>query len=294
MALTDVQGTTIGERGLGSTAYEHDYFSGSQIQVMIGDVLVDTAVHISMQVHQNKTPVYGYANQYYSFLADGEVIVTGQLVVAFKESGYFLYALKRFNEFATAGEWQTPRYHVDKSGILRREPDSETDLSKFETVAKAAQRKRTMRANVEQTLDWETVQRSGTKEEKKQARRNNNRFVKTLGALKDDAFEEWAETFEDAIWYGTDIQHTSLRDKVNSGNIREKTAIEPEDLLSHRRADQYPAVDIWVIYGDTDNHAANHTVQKLLDVSFMGSSKTISVSGEPVYESYPFVARNLV
>ena len=294
MVLTDVQGSTLGERGLGSTAYEHDYFSGSQIQIMVGDVLVDTAVQINMEVHQSKTPVFGYANQYYSFLADGYVIVTGQIVVAFKEAGYFLYALKRFNEFVSAGEWQTPRYFVDDKGILRRDPESGVDLTKFETVAKAAERKRTMRANVEQSLDWAEVSVKGTPSEKAQARRRNNQFVRSLGALKDDAFEEWAEQFEDAIWYGTDIQHSFLRDKVNSGNLREKEAIEPEDLLSHRRVDQYPAVDIWVVYGDTNNHAANHTVQKLLDVSFTGASKTISVSGEPVYEAYPFIARNLV
>lgn len=294
MALTDVKGSLLGERGLGSTAYEHDYFSGSQIQIMVGDVLLDTAVHISYQLHQSKTPVFGYANQYYSYLADGQVIVTGEIVVAFKEAGHLLYALKRFNEFNTAGLWQSPRYYVDSEGILRHQPDSSADISTFQTVAAEARRKRTMRANVEQSLEWEVAATNGTKAERQQARRRNNRFVKSLGALKDDQFEDWAEEFEDAIWYGTDIQHSFLRDKVNSNNIREGTSIEPEDLLSHRRPDQYPEVDVWIVYGDTDNHAANHTVQKLLDLSFTGSSKSISVSGEPVYESYPFIARNLV
>lgn len=294
MSLTDVEGSLLGERGLGSTAYEHDYFSGSQIQVMVGDVLVDTAVHISVQVNQSKTPVFGYANQYYSFLAPGQVIVTGQLVVSFKEAGYFLYALKRFNEFATAGEWQSPRYYTDSQGIFRRRPEDNTDMNTFQTVAAAARRKRTIRANVEQSLAWEVAATNGSVSERKQAKRRNNRFVKSLGALKDDEFEDWAETFEDAVWYGTDIQNSFLRDKVNSKNIKEGFAVEPEDLLSHRRPDQYPDVDLWIIYGDTNNHAANHTVQKILDVSFTGSSKTISVSGEPVYEVYPFIARNLV
>ena len=52
--LYDTNGKTVGEKGLGSTAYEFDYFSGSQIFLMIGDVLIDAAVHINMQVSQNK------------------------------------------------------------------------------------------------------------------------------------------------------------------------------------------------------------------------------------------------
>ena len=293
MVLTDVQGNILGERGLGSTAYEHDFFSGSQIQIMIGDILIDSAVHIDYQIHQSKTPVFGYASQYYSFIADGQVIVTGSIAVAFKEAGYLLYSLKRFNDLKISGEWQSPRYYVE-NGILRRQPSSSADLSTFQTAAAEARRKKTIRANVEQSLDWQNVSLKGTKEERTQARRRNNRFVKSLGALRDDQFEDWAEEFEDAIWYGTDIQHSFLRDKVNSRNLPENKMIETEDLLSHRRPDQYPEVDIWIVSGDTNNHAANHTVQKILDVSITGSSKTINISGEPVYEVYQFIAKNLV
>lgn len=292
MVLIDAKGNTLGERGLGSTAYEHDYFSGSQIFIMAGDVLIDAAVYLNVQVNQNKVPVYGYASQYYSFLADGKVIVNGSLTIAFKESGYLLYALKRFNQLNAASEWTSPRYYVDKEGIFRRDPGDNVDLTKFETVAAAAERRRTIRTNVEQSLELEQAIANGT--DQGTARRQNNRLVKSLAALKDDAFEDWAEVYEDAIWYGTDIQNSFLRDKVNSYNIEPGTYIENEDLLSHRRPDQYPEIDLWIVYGDVNNQATNHTVQKILDVSFLGSSKTIEVSGEPVYETYPFIARNLV
>lgn len=292
MAITDAKGSLLGERGLGSTAYEHDYFSGSQIQVMIGDVLVDSAVHLDFRVSQERVPVYSYANQYYSFLADGKIIVTGQLTVAFKEAGYFLYSLRRFNELYTSGQWTTPRYFIDKEGILRQDPGTNVQLSDFQTAAAKAEKRRTMRANVEQSLEWEAT--SAARGQKNEFRKRNNSFVTSLSALKDDAFEDWAEVFEDAIWYGSDPQNTFLRDRVNSGNLPEDELIEREDLLSHRRPDQYPKVDLWIVYGDTNNQATNHTVQKLLDVNFLGSSKTIEVSGEPVYETYPFIARNLV
>lgn len=297
MTLRDVNGAIVGERGLGSTAYEHDYFASAQISLMIGDVLIDSAVHCSVQVNQNKIPIYGYANQYYKFLGAGQVSVSGSLTVAFKEAGYLLYSLKRFSDLKNAGEWQSPRYYVDPKGIIRRQPDQEiTAETTFETVAQAARRKQTMRANVEQMMEWQASMSNTnlSAKERNTARVKNNKFVKQLGALDDGTFEDWAETFEDALWYGTDIQNRFMADKVNSFNIGDKQSISNEDVLTHRRPDQYPPVDIWIIYGDTNNHSTNHTVQKILKTSFLGSSKIIKVDNEPVYETYPFIAQNLV
>ena len=297
MSLTDTEGSIVGERGLDSTAYEHDFYNGAQISLMIGDVLIDTAVHCSVQLNQNKVPVYSYANPYYSFLGAGQISVTGSLTIAFKESGYLLYALKRFADFKNNGIWQSPRYSVTDSGFTLQRPEEEiTEDTTFKSIAEIGRRKQTMRANVEQMMEWQGIagNKSLNAKERNAARNNNNKFLKQLGALNDNEFEDWAETFEDALWYGSDIQNTFMADKVNSFNIRPKEDIDDETLLSHRRADQYPPVDIWIIYGDTNNHATNHTVQKILKASFLGNSKIIEVNNQPIYETYPFIAQNLV
>jgi hypothetical protein len=161
----------------------------------------------------------------------------------------------------------------------------------FQSIAKEARRKNTMQANVEQMFSWA----GDTPSQPYLSNRSDyNTFVKELDYLTDDKFEDWAETFEDVLWYGSDKQIPTLRDQLNSKNLTPLQVIQKETFLSHRRPDQYPEVDIWIIYGNTSDHTANHTVQKILDVSFTGCQKSISSSGEPIYETYSFVARNLV
>jgi hypothetical protein len=284
MTLRDHRGNLITPALAGATRYEYDWFTGSQITLMLGDVLIDNVVAVDFSCSQMKTPVYGYANQYYSFTAKNKVIVQGNLVVAFKEAGYLLWPIKRFIEQKVSGEWTSPRYGRDSKGNLVKGYDFNATNGKFVTAAKAAEQKRVMRANVEQAVEYSS------------AGQNNaaGAFWKELAALPDDKFEDWAETFEDAIWYGSDPANAMMRDRLFSGNLSGKTFLEDEDILSHRRADQYPPIDIWIVYGDMNRPAANHTVKKLLDVSFTGQSQVIEVSGEPTYEQYTFIARNLV
>jgi len=362
MPLKDSKGGLVGEYDVGNVAYEHDYYSGSQVQVMMGDVLLDAAVGIAFSVQQNKTPVYGYANQYYAFVADGQVFVQGSLTIAFKEAGYLLFPIKRFVELNAGSTWSPVREGPKFDEVIK-------DGMQFESISKIARKRKTLRANVEQVFSWagdaqstisgggggqafgdhtkaikalqaelkeitdwlathaapelgpippgqtqEIIEKNERKEDiekellgYKKTLANDakqkvvpgsgsqyNKFVTKLGTLSDNDFEDWAEMFEDVLWYGSEKQVPTLRDQLNSGNLKPLTLIEKETFLSHRRPDQYPEVDIWIIYGDTSDDTANHTVKRLLDVSFTGCSTVISPSGEPVYENYSFIARNLV
>jgi len=292
MPLSDHSNRSLTNPLAGSIAYEYDHYSGSQISLMFGDVLVDNAIHVQFNVNQNRSPVYGYANNYYAFTAGGKVLVQGSLTIAFKEAGYLFWPIKRFHNRKLDSKflgdtWTSPRYGVTKNGVITRGYDTSKADNTFTTAAKEAERKRIMRANIEQMAKWENQkpQRAGSP---------YNSFVKQLGALSDNRFEDWAEVFEDAIWYGSDPENAELRDMLFSKNILDDQLLDDEAVLSHRRADQYPPIDIWIAYGDINNQAANHTVKKLLDVSFVGQAQTIEVSGEPVFESYSFIAKNLV
>jgi hypothetical protein len=301
MVLRNESGDMLGAKALGETVYEYDYFSGSQITVMFGDVVIDSAVAIRYGVQQSKTPIFGYANQYYSFLADGHVLIQGSLTIAFKEAGYLLYPIQRFaNNDAdialygdTTGEEHlfsnSPRYSLNSDGYMD-DRYSPTVYSLTE-ASRAAKDKEVMRANVEQMKDWEFRGGPGGNP---RAQQRYNKFWQELQAMPDNRFEDWAEEFEDAIWYGSDKSNPIVRDKLFSRNITPGTEIQDEDVLQHRRADQYPEMDIWIVYGDMSRQPANHTVKKLLDVSFIGQSQTIEISGQPTYEQYEFIARNLV
>jgi len=289
MTLRDHRGTLITPPMVGGTRYEYDWFSGSQISLMIGDVVIDNAVSISFDVSQSKTPVFGYASQYYTFVSDGKVLVQGSLVIGFKEAGYLLWPIKRYSDLNQIDQWTSPRYSVENGQVVRGYDPSEGDNPfQFRSAADAAHRKKVMEANVEQMTNW-SGEGSGYRDSL-----DHNRFWRELGALPDNKFEAWAEVFEDVLWYGSDPKNAAMRDKLFSGNIRPDGIIDEETVLSHRRADQYPQTDIWIVYGDISRPAANHTVKKLLDVSFLGQSQVIEVSGEPIYETYQFIAKNHV
>jgi hypothetical protein len=83
------------------------------------------------------------------------------------------------------------------------------------------------------------------------------------------------------------------------GNLtREEGATWPHpsdsSWQSYRRGDQYPPFDIWLLYGDISNKAANNTIRKIIRCDIMGQEQVIDATGEPILERYQFIARNLV
>jgi len=266
----------------GLVTYETDYYSGSQVQVMIGDVLVDNAVSVSFQSMQSRSPIHGYASPYFDFVAEGPILVRGSLVVGFKESGQLLMSLQRFHN--TQGN--SVRYVEDEYG--RRVPAKTAGkLLSAAGHGDLGNKGRVAYRNIEQIR--QAAVDSGN-------RLAYSDLVTSLHALTDTEFEDAAEVFEDVLWTGAS-RSTGTRDSMYSRNLSEDPAdkISRNQALGRRRADQYPPCDIWVTYGDMRApDGINHTVVKLLDVYFEGQSQTITSNGEPVYEELPFLARNRV
>jgi hypothetical protein len=299
MALKDAYGNVLVQNTLSRGVYEMDYYSGSNLFLMMGDVLIDTAASLRWTVQQSKTPVYGYAQQYYSFVASGHVLVQGTLGVAFKESGYMLNPIQRFANFAAKaygsrinpeeatrkGYWNNPRYRQDKDGNIINSyvPKDFT----FTEAARAAENKKVAKGNVEQMQEWH---RQG--ENPKQFGKFN-KLYRELAALPDNAFEDQAEVFEDVVWYGSDISNPLVRDNLFNRNLEKNVEIDNEAVLAHRRIDQYPPIDLTIVYGDAARNPTNHTVRKILDVSFTGQSQPIEIDGTPVYDTYEFIARTV-
>lgn len=301
MPLKDANGDFLGSSSLGSIVYEMDYFCGSNLFLMVGDILIDTAISLRYDTRQSKTPIYGYAQQYYSFVASGHVLVQGTLAVAFKESAYMLHPIQRFsnnaanvyanrlpldNEEGAPSSWNNPRYTQDSEGniINSYKPKDYT----FAEASRKATNKRVAKGNVEQMFEWQA--KGGNPKQYERF----NKLNKQLGALKDNDFEDWAEVFEDAIWYGADKANPMVRDKLYSRNIPRNQEIDDEDVLNHRRIDQYPPVDLTIVYGDASRNPTNHTVRKILDVVFTGQAQTVETDGNPVYDVYEFIARTTV
>jgi len=283
-------------QNIAGTIYEYDHFSGSQVAILVGDVFIDNAVSLAFSVEQSKAPVFGYASQYYSFLSDGHVFVQGSLTVAFKEAGYLLSSLQRYAQLIQDSSYTTPRFTSSNGKISRGVSEKDTyGIKTLSELSAEARYHENLRQTAEQVRSLEEWEKTASPSQQGQYRGAYHDFWNKLGHLPDNRWEDWAEAFEDAIWYGSDSQNPFSRDKLNSKNITLYDAVKDDELvLSHRRADQYLPVDIWITYGDLNSQQTNHTVRKLMDVSFVGQSQTLEVSGSPVFETYNFIARNLV
>jgi hypothetical protein len=263
----------------GLVTYEADWFSGAQIQLMMGDVLIDNAVAISYAVSANRTPVYGFGSEYFSFAVKAPILISGAMTIAFKESLYMLVPAARFHNNIVQGLLATARFSDGRAG----------GFASLETASGAARPGRVKYTNVEDLFGYV---RQNTAEEGELS----STLVTQLGALDDSTWEHMAEKFEDAIWYGSDHQSPDARDLLFSNTMSNDVGeVDELAVLSHRRLDQYPPVDIWITYGDMEApDQVNHTVQKLLDVYFTGESQEIVIGGEPVLQTFQFIARNRV
>jgi hypothetical protein len=298
MALRDPNTEeSFAHRDAGLITYEADWYSGSQIQVLMGDILIDNAVAISYQVSANRIPIYGFGSEYFAFTAKGHTFITGDLTVAFKETQYILKpALRYHNLVQRQKQWD--KAGKGKAGLItsrRGSKDGYGDVvirnqGGFESLsnsAGSAHQKINQYYNIEQAIS--------------QFAKDPNRklpagLIKQLDALDDSTFEDIAEVFEDVVWYGSNINSPRSRQSLNKESLSHDAEwIDSDEELALRRLDQYPPVDITITYGDMEApDTVNHTVQKLLDVSFTGESKQIIVGGQPVLESYSFIARNRV
>jgi len=281
-------------RPLGEITYEFDYFSGSGVLVYAEDVLVDDTLRIAWNVSQDRTPIWGYASQYFNALADGVIIVNGALWVAYKEAAYLPLILNYIAQ--RRSDWRAGSFGGDyfsSPGITNRLASGGLEESAEAWQAAGGGRGgRVSRANIETLLRLESQD-----PEDASTRRELQRMLLQLGAMSDSEFERVAEVFEDAVWCGVNStvgseeggQAGGRRD-VMSGNL----SGGPERFLAHRRVDQYPPIDIIVTFGDMNNPAANHTVQRLMDVTFTGTEfAAIENTGEPVIVRYDFIARNM-
>jgi hypothetical protein len=247
--------------------YNIEYFSGSQVAIYIGDVMVDEVTSMQFSVRQNKQPLYGYADTLFRTVSKGQVLVQGSFTINFKEAGYLWLILNEYNK---------------KRGL----PDKLKPITSSQDIE---------RKNIERFVDGET----DTYADRNQLLSNlaaqaaltgfasNQRLVGTAGF--DSSFvgppgpgdtglgaaENSFERFENLLW----SSDQSVLDE------------------SARRADD-PSLndfDIYVAFGDfAGNDRHNHTIQKLSSVHILGTSKVIQVDGMPIQEQYDFIARNQV
>lgn len=85
--------------------YKTYYYSGGQAQIYLDDIFLDELTSLSFQTVTNKSPIYGYASQYFDTIARGNLIVYGQLTVNFVEAGYLPIIAAELGKHAESGSF---------------------------------------------------------------------------------------------------------------------------------------------------------------------------------------------
>jgi hypothetical protein len=89
-----------------------DYYSGSQITIWFGDVMLDDVNSIQWTRSQNKKPIYGYASQQFDAVAKGTVIIQGSFIINFRQAGYMPLLMNRILDIYSSVPDVTKMEHV--------------------------------------------------------------------------------------------------------------------------------------------------------------------------------------
>lgn len=275
--------------------YNSEYFSGAQVSVYIGDVWVDDITSITFQVEQKRSPLYGYADQYFRDVAKGQVLVQGSFTINFKEAGYLFLILDRYQSIMNGrtslldkGKHAASQYAKGATA-----PFTEDHFALQETIESITNNDMGKVSGFDRLRNLKNLagmlNTVGPLTPEEEAKRDNlqnavSRYSsRSLRGFSSDtrAFGEMGlaenvyERFENKIW------------GPNSKGLDDET----------RRADDHRLnpFDLFISYGDfqgDDNK--NHTIRKLSGVHILGASQQIVPDGSPIQEQYSFIARNIV
>jgi hypothetical protein len=235
---------------LGS-ANKFDFYSGSQITVWFGNILIDDINAIQWNRSQSKRPIYGYASQQFDAVAKGTVIIQGNFTINFRQRGYLSAVMlrikdlyKKFSEDGNTTEekakWDSSRWPVvrDLIGMHLRNG----------------------------TFGPQTVEE-----------------ITALGESPD--FFELAKFYEELIWgegalYGDEGKET-----------KSPVDVYQQDLLSDGFNILITYGNTSGSEARTLQDQLQSTTKTLNGVHLIGESQVIQVGGQPVLEQYDFIAR---
>lgn len=272
--------------------YNIEYFSGSQASIYIGDVLVDEITSFNYQVSQSRSPLYGYADQLFRDVSKGVVLVQGSFSVNFKEAGYLWLVLNRYRELVRrepslmSQVGYKPLSGKGIAGSTLGDPVADANIEKIiNGELGAADRNRMLQEAVADMSD-----------PSKDIAATNTDIVGALGGFGGDAtgFASDARASGKTGGFGrAENIFEAFEDRIWNAGIGKNASLEAQD----RRADDpdLNPFDIFVTFGDyggSDHH--NHTVQKIIGVHILGTSKQVVIDGQPIQEVYTFLARNIV
>lgn len=274
--------------------YPYDYFCGADAKVFFGDIWVDDIVTIQWNVSQTKTPVYGYASQYYDAVAMGTVIVQGALVVSFKEVGY-LNVIQSLIESQNRRSNEAVSHYIGTQRAL-----SENRLAKFTPGLTAGDPREFTGYSFSANGTPQIIRQQDTIESILLKKKGNlvasglSRDLFLNDSERD--FEDFAELLEDTIWGDSNGRPYGSERRIKRADEFDYTyrsGSNPTGIktpLGHNYAD---ALNILVTFGDINDFRAEHTMVALNDVHFQSQGMIVAQTGEPIAETYNFFCKDI-
>lgn len=254
--------------------YDQEYFSSSQVNLYIGDVLIDEATSLQLMVQQNQRPVYGYASQLFDATTRGTVLVQGEFTINFKESAYLHTVLSRFKKQTNGLGPLAVSPYVSRKNVGRDKGGG----AKLNGVPGFLARQ-----NVEQILEGDVNKESLIDYYQSLAGFSNARAEESavLRYLNIEDNRKALETAEGIF--------EAFEDKVWGANPLDTTPRRVDDNF-------FDDFTMWITYGDyNSNDYVNHTARRVDGVRLTGQSQVITDrDGSPIQERYTFIARNWV
>ena len=237
----------------GVSEYKTYYYCGTQAQIYFDDILVDEIRDLSFQTITNRQPIYGYASKLFDTMATGNLIVQGQFTINFVEAGYL-------NIIATAMKESSLNLGgVSRFGERASVANTATTLTQSVTNGVNASAVVTNLSSKDQEIPIKTFQ--------------SNTEIQAYNQIRGMGNEEFRRMAKGQM----------LNKFGGNGNIAKPV----------RRFDRMAPFDIFAVFGDYTNEAADHTVRRIKNVYLTGQGQTIISNGEPIGESYSFFARDI-
>lgn len=267
--------------------YPYDFFSGSDAKVYLGDIYVEDIITIQYNVTQSKVPIYGYASQLFDAIAKGQVLVEGTLAINFKEVGYLNLIQAQLESqrrgFLSNGALKAT---IDKS--LKSSAKFTPGLNYIGDNAKPDN----YGAVVLSDGTPQIIRQQETIEEILLNKKSSLALANTLGVASnsDKDFEDFAEILEDTIWGDTNGKPFAAENKLKR---IDEFDYSPNGGIYSSKNSPSNTLNILITFGDINDYRAEHTLISINDVHFTSSSMIVAPDGNPIAESYTFIARNI-
>ena len=100
-----------------------DFYSGSQITVWFGNILIDDINSIQWIRTQSKRPIFGYASQLFDGIAKGIVLIQGNFSINFRQTGYLSAVMLKiknlYNTVAPTDATQKVKFNQSEWPVIR-------------------------------------------------------------------------------------------------------------------------------------------------------------------------------